>query len=104
VVCIYNEGYPAALELRKTYEQTPDPDAEGEGEIRVIDESGEDYLYTANYFLPIELPRDLREAVESAAELEAQHQCQGRKPPQAFPGRTYSSEYRANAACAVRPS
>jgi hypothetical protein len=70
VVCVHNEGYPAALELRKIYEQLSDPDAEGEGEIRVIDESGEDYLYPASYFLPIELPKEIRHAVESAAELE----------------------------------
>ncbi|HXJ91615.1 MAG TPA: hypothetical protein VMT20_01895 [Terriglobia bacterium] len=56
--------------LRKVYEQLPDADAEREGQIRVIDEDGEDYLHPANYFLPIDLPSDIREAVESATELE----------------------------------
>lgn len=70
VICVFNEGQEASLILRKIYEQLPDADAEHEGQIRVIDEDGEDYLHPANYFLPIELSTDVREAVESAAELE----------------------------------
>jgi len=70
VICVYNEGQEASLILRKVYEQLPDADAEREGQIRVIDEDGEDYLHPANYFLPIDLPSDIREAVESATELE----------------------------------
>ena len=45
VVCLSNEGFEAALEIRKIYRQLPDAWAEGEGLIRVVDESGEDYLY-----------------------------------------------------------
>jgi hypothetical protein len=73
VICVYNEGQEASLLLRKIYEQLPDPDAEQENQVRVIDESGEDYLHPLNYFVPVELPRDIEEAVEAAAELELQH-------------------------------
>ena len=60
VVCVDNSGYPASLEPRKIYQQLPDPRAEQDGLLRVIDESGEDYLYPAHYFVPIAVP----EAVE----------------------------------------
>ena len=43
VICINNDDYPASLETRKIYEALPDPDAEKHGQIRVVDESGEDY-------------------------------------------------------------
>ncbi len=56
VVCVRNEGYEASLELHKIYRVLPDPDAENEGDIRVVDESGEDYLYPAGWFVPIEVP------------------------------------------------
>jgi hypothetical protein len=70
VICVQNEGQEASLILRKVYEQLPDADAEREGQVRVIDEDGEDYLHPANYFLRIDLSREIRQAVESAAELE----------------------------------
>ena len=57
VVCVKNEGYAASLELRKIYQVVVDARAEEHGLIRVIDESGEDYLYPAEYFAAIELPR-----------------------------------------------
>ena len=50
VVCIDNSDYPVALEKRKIYELIPDPCAEKHNQVRVIDESGEDYLYPANCF------------------------------------------------------
>lgn len=56
VVCIKNEDYPASLEVRKIYQVMPDPHAAEHQFMRVIDESGEDYLYPAAYFVPIELP------------------------------------------------
>jgi hypothetical protein len=56
-MCIANKGYPASLELRKVYESLPDPVAEKHGEIRVVDESGEDYLYPRKFFTPIQVPR-----------------------------------------------
>ena len=55
VLCVRNEGCDD-LELRKAYQVLPDASATEEGYIRVIDESGEDYLYPADYFLPIALP------------------------------------------------
>ena len=56
-VCVRNIGFGASLEVRKLYPVVDDPDAEANGLIRVIDESGEDYLYPASYFVPIELPQ-----------------------------------------------
>ena len=66
VVCINNDGYPTALEVRKIYQALPDPVAEKHRQIRVIDESGEDYLYPQNFFSPIELPQSIRRAVLAA--------------------------------------
>jgi len=63
VVCVKNEGYDASLEPRKIYRVLPDARARGHGLIRVIDESGEDYLYPADYFAPIALPQRLVEAL-----------------------------------------
>jgi hypothetical protein len=51
-VCIWNKDYEGDLELYKTYEQLPDPRAECDGLIRIIDESGEDYFYPADWFCP----------------------------------------------------
>jgi hypothetical protein len=62
-VCIANEEYEGALELRKIYEILDDPDAEPHDLVRVIDESGEDYLYPRQWFLPIELPQNVEEAL-----------------------------------------
>lgn len=73
VICVHNQGQEAALLLRKIYKQLLDPDAEQEGMIRVIDETGEDYLHPAKYFRVVELPKDTEEALEEAVELELQH-------------------------------
>ena len=59
VVCLKNNGYEASLEPRKIYQVLPDKDAEGHKMIRVIDESGEDYLFPASLFSPISLPQTL---------------------------------------------
>jgi hypothetical protein len=67
VICVKNNDYPASLETRKLYEALPDPDAAKHGQIRVIDESGEDYLYPEEYFIPVSLPKDIEEAVIQAA-------------------------------------
>ena len=56
LLCIDSEGYPASLEVRKVYQVLPDEVAESRGFVRIIDESGEDYLYPANYFVAIDLP------------------------------------------------
>lgn len=60
-VCIKNDGYPASLELHKLYRIVPDDSAARDGDIRVIDESGENYLYSASYFLEIDLPKTAKE-------------------------------------------
>ena len=63
VVCVKNKGYEVSLELRKIYQVLPDADASKHRQVRVIDESGDDYLYPASYFAPIELPDPVRKAV-----------------------------------------
>ncbi len=72
VICIKNAGYLASLELRKLYEVLDDREAERDDMVRVIDESGEDYLYPNDMFIPAPLPAAVEEAVlhataESAA-------------------------------------
>jgi hypothetical protein len=57
-LCIDNEGYPASLEPRKIYQALSDPASESRGFLRVIDESGEDYLYPARFFVPIQVPQE----------------------------------------------
>jgi len=56
VVCIDNSDYPASLEQHKIYRVLPDDDAATDGDIRIIDESGEDYIYSESRFVPINLP------------------------------------------------
>ena len=63
VVCIRNEGYEESLELRKIYECLEDPVAEQRGMLRVVDEEQEDYLYPRSWFLSVQLPHELEEAV-----------------------------------------
>jgi len=63
VVCVRNTGYPASLEVRKIYRALPDRSAEGHGMLRVVDESGEDYLYPAKFFMALDLPQSLRSAL-----------------------------------------
>jgi len=65
VVCIHNAEYPASLELHKIYRVLPDEEAALEGDVRVIDESGEDYLYPAEWFVPIELPPEVERSFHS---------------------------------------
>jgi hypothetical protein len=60
VVCIENSGYPASLELHKIYRSVPDPSATREGDLRIVDESGEDYLYPAEWFVAVQVPRRVR--------------------------------------------
>jgi hypothetical protein len=66
-VCVNNADYPASLEKRKIYQVLPDEQAEQHSMIRVIDESGEDYLYPAGYFLAVELPQPVQQALALAA-------------------------------------
>jgi hypothetical protein len=57
LLCVSNESYPASLEVRKVYQALPDPVAASRGLVRVIDESGEDYLYPLDRFVAVELPQ-----------------------------------------------
>jgi len=67
VICIGNEGYPVSLEKRKIYVALRDPVAEKHGQLRIIDESGEDYLYPKTFFRTITLPQSVKRAVLAAA-------------------------------------
>lgn len=67
VICVDNNDYASSLELRKVYELIKDPEAEREGFFRIIDESGEDYLYGAERFVKVSLPKDVKAAVIRAA-------------------------------------
>jgi hypothetical protein len=66
VLCLRNKGYEVSLERRKIYQVLPDPEAASHGQLRVIDESGEDYLYPERFFVSLTLPRTLRKAVLAA--------------------------------------
>jgi hypothetical protein len=61
-VCLKNEGYVASLERHKIHRVLADPEAEKDGDIRIIDESGEDYLYPRDWFVRITVP----DAVEAS--------------------------------------
>ena len=67
VVCVNNKDYPASLELHKIYRVVEDEIVEADGEIRVIDESGEDYIYPTDYFVAVHLPAAVEESVLKAA-------------------------------------
>lgn len=56
LLCVNNKGYEASLEVRKLYERLPDAEAERILQVRIIDESGEDYLYPMDFFASIRLP------------------------------------------------
>ena len=58
VLCIKNTGYEDDLKVRTVYQVLPDESAAASNYIRVIDETGEDYLYPADYFVPVELPEE----------------------------------------------
>lgn len=66
-VCICNDEYPAALELNKLYQVLPDVSAERIGWLRVIDESGEDYLYPGSFFQVLAVPHSVEASVLRAS-------------------------------------
>ena len=66
VICLKNKGYEVSLERRKIYQVLPDADAAKHRQVRVVDESGDDYLYPQSFFTPIELPQPVRKAVLAA--------------------------------------
>ena len=67
VVCINNEDYPASLEIYKIYPVLEDADAKAHGDLRVVDESGEDYLYPASCFVAIEVPHAVEKLLSHAS-------------------------------------
>jgi hypothetical protein len=69
VVCVNNYEYPASLELHKIYQVLPDEHAIIDGDIRVIDESGEDYLYPAEWFVVIDLPEMVEHSMSTSPVL-----------------------------------
>jgi hypothetical protein len=66
VVCVKNKSYAASHELHKLYQVVMDATAAKLHQIRVIDESGEDYLYPAKYFVPVQVPQSAEKAVRAA--------------------------------------
>ena len=62
-VCIDNEGYKASLELGKVYRALPDKEAQAHGLVRIVDESGEDYAYSANRFHSMKVPTVIERAL-----------------------------------------
>ena len=66
VICVDNAGYEVSLERRKIYVSVPDAKAESLGQVRVIDESGEDYVYPKGAVVEIALPQPIRRAVLDA--------------------------------------
>jgi hypothetical protein len=68
LLCVENDGYETSLELRKLYVKLPDKEAESHDQVRIIDESGEDYLYPSVLFTAIKLPAQvLNKIVKNAA-------------------------------------
>jgi hypothetical protein len=67
LLCVKNDDYPASLEVRKVYQAIPDREASEHHFVRVVDESGEDYLYPANYFVAIDLPQAAVSAFDRAS-------------------------------------
>ena len=67
VVCLSNEGYPASLDVGKLYRFIPDKEADAEGLIRVVDESGEDYAFDVCRFYPVSLPARVEETLLGAS-------------------------------------
>jgi hypothetical protein len=65
-VCVKNGGYITSLETRKIYVAVPDAEARKQRLLRIVDESGEDYLYPESFFRPLELPQTVKKAVLAA--------------------------------------
>ena len=63
MVCVKNSEYPVSLELHKIYRVVPDQEAGREGDLRIVDESGEDYLYPADWFVSLEVPKAVQESL-----------------------------------------
>ena len=66
-VCVHNDGYEASLERNKIYVILSDKDAENDGDLRVVDESGEDYLFSADRFVAIDVPAAVKASLLKAS-------------------------------------
>lgn len=66
VMCIDNKSYPRDLTLHKVYKVIPDEKAENHGWVRVIDETGEDYLYSIKHFVPVQIPVEAEQSFDLA--------------------------------------
>ena len=67
MICVENRGYEASLGIRKLYEVLTDKVAERHHQIRVVDESGEDYLYPEKFFAPVRLHSITKDKLEFTA-------------------------------------
>ena len=67
VICIRNDGYRASLEVRKLYQRLADPEADRYDMVRVVDESGDDYLYPSSHFVAVDLPAETERTLEEAS-------------------------------------
>ncbi|MBI1761392.1 MAG: hypothetical protein HYR56_08150 [Acidobacteria bacterium] len=68
-LCLNNADYKASLEVGKLYQVIPDPSAEKHGYLRIVDESGEDYAFTANRFHLLTLPHPIEQTLLAAVRL-----------------------------------
>ncbi len=75
-ICIDNKGYPVSLERHKLYRVVADEDAAIDGDVRIIDESGEDYLYPAKYFVMLDLPQNIDKIIRASFSNTLQPQLQ----------------------------
>lgn len=66
-VCVNNDGYEASLDRNKIYVVVPDKDAEKDGDLRIVDESGEDYLFSADRFVAIDVPAAVKASLLKAS-------------------------------------
>lgn len=66
VVCVRNKGYKSSLVIRKVYRAIPDAAPRAKGLLRVVDESGEDYLFPAEYFVSVSVSKQDKEVIAKA--------------------------------------
>ena len=79
VICIHNEGYEEDVHVKSVYRVLADDDAARSHYLRIIDETGEDYLFPESYFVPIELPHEAEEAVLKPSSRSTRSKRSGRK-------------------------
>ena len=82
-ICVDNSEYPASLELHKLYRVIADEDAKKDADLRIFDESGEDYLYPAEYFLLVDIPRGAAQSLNKSFSRSARQVAALRRSPTA---------------------